>query len=318
MIRIKESTMSKYRLGYVEDTWLKEVLGYPDALGRTGFDMFKEHDITLVSKEEKADVGLAKGISKVKGVPRKRCVLWRGEPPIYDIFHGLNLTNINYLKEHLGVISYYKDDNDWIVHSSGPQNAFSYYNKYFKLNHRNFLCMILRNKEFSTFLNGLILPKTKKHNLTHYRKHMDKEFSDLLGQKYHSYGRGWDKRCFQGSLPVWEDMFFILSKYKFAFVPENSSYPGYVSDKIINAMCCGAVPIYKGAPDVNEYLPRDTFIKSDGYPVKELITKLESMTFSEYQRYRTKIREFVTTEKSDMYSSYRFAEKIANIIEENL
>ena len=318
MIRLKESTMCRYRPGFINDMWLKEALSFPDALGRTGHEAFEEHDIKIVSREEKADVGFAKGISKVKGVPRKRCVLWRGEPPIYDLYFGLCLRNKSYLDEHLGIMSYYKDEYD-CVHISGPQNAFSYYKKYFLNDRKKFLCMILSNKSFGVFLNGIVLPETRKHSLMQYREHMDNKFCELLGtEKYESYGKGWNPKCFKGPLKVWADMHKTLGEHKFAFVPENSSYPGYVSDKIINAMCCGAIPIYAGAPDISEYIPRNTFIKSTSYKPEDLVKRMEATSFSEYQKYRNAIRKFVTSNQSDMYSSYCFAEKIANIIEENL
>jgi len=317
MIRLKESSMFKYRPGFIADNWLETVLYFPDALGRTGYDAFREHDIELVTNTSHADVGFAKGISKVKGVPRKKCILWKGEPPIYDVFFGPFLRNKSYLKEHLAVMSYYKENGS--IHANGPQNGFSFYKQYFDGNDRNFLCMILTNKTFSTFLNSLIFWDTKEHCLMKYREFMDRKFCDLLGEKkYVTYGRGWDERCFRGSLPNWNDMYKVLAQHRFAFVPENSSYPGYVSDKIINAMCCGCIPIYEGAPDVDEFIPRNCFIHARKYPPKELIERLNHISFSEYQRFRNNIRKFVTTEQSDMYSSYKFCEKIANIIEERL
>ena len=36
---------------------------------------------------------------------------------------------------------------------------------------------------------------------------------------------------------------------------ENGIWPGYISDKIIDAILCRAIPIYVGAPDVLEYIP---------------------------------------------------------------
>ena len=317
VIRLKESSMCRFRPGFISNDWLKLVMSFPDAFGRTGYDAFKKHDIVLVSKNERADLGFAKGISKVKGIPRSKCVLWRGEPPIYDVYFGPMLRNKSYLDEHLGVMSYYKDEYD-CVRISGPQNAFHYYNLYFRNVDRKLLCTVLTNKTISVFINGFIFHDTKNHSLMGYRRYMDRVFCDNFEEDYVSYGRGWDSRCFKGKLREWTDMFKVLGQHKFAFVPENSSYSGYVSDKIINAMCCGAIPIYSGAPDVEDYIPKNCMLLTANYSEKELIRKIKNMSFSEYFRYRNNIRKFLTSKKTNIYSSYCFAEKIANIIEENL
>ncbi len=52
----------------------------------------------------------------------------------------------------------------------------------------------------------------------------------------------------------------ISSGYKFSVCFENVSYPGYVTEKIIDCFKAGVIPIYLGAPDIADFVPRDTFI----------------------------------------------------------
>ena len=48
--------------------------------------------------------------------------------------------------------------------------------------------------------------------------------------------------------------------YKFVLCVENRSIPGYITEKIINAMLAKAIPIYWGAPDVVQHFNPHSFI----------------------------------------------------------
>lgn len=47
----------------------------------------------------------------------------------------------------------------------------------------------------------------------------------------------------------------LLSAYKFALVVENSLEEDYVSEKVFDAWEAGAVPLYLGAPNIEDYVP---------------------------------------------------------------
>lgn len=319
MIRLKESSVHLLKGTHYSDGWLEMALTWPDALGRTGHQAFKEHDIKFVHNGELADVGFSKNSNFVRGVPRKKTILWKGEPPIYNLFFGLNLCNPNFLKSFLEVMSVYEMNGLDQIHSNSPQNGFSFVKKYFSNDRDKFLCTVLRNKRMSTELNFLLFPGYKKNSLMPFREKLDYTFADILGtEKYVSYGRGWDSRCFKGFLTRWDEKYRVFSEHKFCFAPENSRFDGYVTDKVFNAMCCGSVPVYLGAPDVKKYLPRYTYINAESYTPKELVKNLETMPFSIYNKHRIAMKKFVTTEQSDIYSSYRYGELIAKIIEEKL
>ena len=42
-----------------------------------------------------------------------------------------------------------------------------------------------------------------------------------------------------------------MQDYRFNLCPENSSYPGYVTEKLFHAFYSGAIPIYWGDPSAN-------------------------------------------------------------------
>ena len=57
----------------------------------------------------------------------------------------------------------------------------------------------------------------------------------------------------------------MLNKYNPNFAFENSERDGYVTEKLFYLLTAGAVPVYRGAPDVRKYLPsEDAAVVVDG------------------------------------------------------
>jgi len=57
------------------------------------------------------------------------------------------------------------------------------------------------------------------------------------------------------------DKHAFTAKYKFAIAFENSSYPGYVTEKIMDALAAWSVPVYWGAPDVANDFSAASFVR---------------------------------------------------------
>lgn len=55
--------------------------------------------------------------------------------------------------------------------------------------------------------------------------------------------------------PRWIQQRCVISHYKFYLAFENSQNQGYVTEKVWQALVMGAIPIYWGAPDIDEFLP---------------------------------------------------------------
>lgn len=63
---------------------------------------------------------------------------------------------------------------------------------------------------------------------------------------------------FRGSI---SDKYEVLAGYRFNLCFENEqNAPGFVTEKLFDALHCGAIPIYLGAPNVTDYVPKDCFI----------------------------------------------------------
>ena len=52
----------------------------------------------------------------------------------------------------------------------------------------------------------------------------------------------------------------MLRKYRFSFCLENSITNGYISEKIFDCLYAGVIPLYLGAPNINNYVNKYCFI----------------------------------------------------------
>ena len=59
--------------------------------------------------------------------------------------------------------------------------------------------------------------------------------------------------------------FEFLKEYKFCIAYENSSFPGYVTEKLLHAKAAGCIPIYWGDPKVNRDFNTDGFIDAGSF-----------------------------------------------------
>ncbi|MBR2761897.1 MAG: hypothetical protein IKD66_12110 [Solobacterium sp.] len=77
-----------------------------------------------------------------------------------------------------------------------------------------------------------------------------------------------------------KDKIAFSSKYKFAIACENASYPGYITEKIVDAFASRAVPIYYGDPLAAMDFNPDAFINCGEYEnfdaVLEAVKKIDA------------------------------------------
>lgn len=106
----------------------------------------------------------------------------------------------------------------------------------------------------------------------------------------------------------------VMSKYKFSICFENCRIPGYISEKIFSCFAAGTIPIYLGAPNIKEYIPKDCFIDYLSFESnEELLDFLKNMSEEEYNRYLDNISAFLQTEKAYLFSPDYFRSLIVNM-----
>lgn len=306
MITIKESNIR-----YPNHT--EKSLNRIDALGHKGIDTFAEHGIKFVY-EGKADFGISWHGEKVPDVPLNKTILYRSEPPIYNIYFGLNLNKPEFYERYMAVISDYILEDSPAVYCAIPME-FDLMKTYFLKPKPNFICFIAKNKSFGIWLNSLVpsLRKYKKYNNMRYRIGMDLMFCHTL-DGYHSYGKGWDKSCYQGKLPN-HGNFDVMASHRFTLGIENSSINGYVCEKIIYPMLCGSIPVYYGAPNIYDYVPGDCFINLRNFKNDDICKYLSSMTNINQVKILQNIKRYITSNESFAFSSVHYAETLIKIME---
>lgn len=76
------------------------------------------------------------------------------------------------------------------------------------------------------------------------------------------------------------------------------------------ALAAGTVPVYPGAPNVTDYVPKDCFVDYRDYPsLDDLVVRMKQMTQSgEWETCRERGWEFLKSPMFEPFSLDRFAE----------
>jgi len=206
---------------------------------------------------------------------------------------------------------------------------------------RKFLCLISQNK----------LPNIWYRELYTERLRLLEHFSRT--DSIDLYGIGWDKMPFrvgERRMPqqliriqryVWERLPFTrnhpyedmikkvwrgsvdskyetMSGYTFAITYENMELEGWINEKIFDAFLVGTIPIFRGAPDVTDYIPDKCFIDARRFETyDELEAFLRSLSETEIEQYRMNGREFMASELYRPFSRQAFVDLICGLVEED-
>lgn len=160
-----------------------------------------------------------------------------------------------------------------------------------------------------------------------YKERLDvvKYFSANSG--FDLYGIKWDKpiagaeeemrpfvnQCYRGAV---DDKLATLAGYKFTFALENTVCPGYVTEKIFDAMFAGTVPVYLGAPDITDFVPKECFVDMRDFKnYGDLEKYLDGMAEEEYEKYIQGINDFINSDKYRIFSQEYFIEQMLGLLE---
>lgn len=132
------------------------------------------------------------------------------------------------------------------------------------------------------------------------------------------YGRGWGKLLTRNALS-WAYLLnyrtimknyhgSVVSKYEtyaqydFSLCFENLLMSGYITEKIFDCFYAGVIPIYKGATDIQNYIPKNCYIHSDDFQTADELAKfLNKMTKTDKQSYRDNARDFLSSTQGQTY-----------------
>lgn len=135
--------------------------------------------------------------------------------------------------------------------------------KTFPWDKRSFMCMVTSNKHYSTGFQPKESPSYRDAMDAQLHDYRYKAIGHFMGTPgFKLYGRGWpaDWGC------EIEDKLSVIKGYQYALCFENGAYPGYITEKIIDCLVAGVIPVYMGAPDIEEYVPPGLFVNARRYP----------------------------------------------------
>ena len=109
-----------------------------------------------------------------------------------------------------------------------------------------------------------------------------------------------------------------LGHYKFAVCFENSVLKGWITEKIFDCFFAGTVPLYWGAPDIEDHIPAECFIDmrrfKDFADAKAFLTSLSG---SDIDTYKENARAFLRSPRYRPFTRQAFAELFLRIVEED-
>lgn len=187
-------------------------------------------------------------------------------------------------------------------------------------NKKKFITYIGSNKEFKKVSKIILIKLFYGFGIKmiySFRKKIVRSLSNR--NDFDLYGRGWGsetshyiKKVYKGEINNKEKK---LREYKYVICLENAIFPGYITEKIFDCFFAGSVPVYLGAPDIDIYIPKNTFINIANFKDFEEVEKfLESINEVAYNKYLENIKNFLESTEYKKFSHQRFAEIIIDII----
>ena len=205
----------------------------------------KEHNgVTIFSDDKMCDINLVKSIkSKYKvGLiiepPNINNNVYNNLDQIVENFDFILTYNKDLIKKYPNKLKYYPFGGAWILEP--------YIGVYEKSSNVN---MLFSSKTI-----------TKGHKLRH------EIYNELGGVEF--YGSGCNK--------TFEYKEEILSPYRFSIVIENSQINDYFSEKILDTMALGTIPIYWGTENIGNYFNKEGIITFD--TLEELKSIINTLT----------------------------------------
>lgn len=195
---------------------------------------------------------------------------------------------------------------------------------------KKFACMIASNK----YVN-------KENELYTERFKVIKWFEKCHNDEFNLYGQGWENgfiiniyfrflngtflsRIFNSNLTTYKGRIAskseVLSQFKFCFCFENAlNIQGYVTEKIIDCLNSGSIPIYLGAQNITNEIPNNVFIDYSRFSsLQQLYYYLKNMNEKEYTNYLSNIEQFILKSQNGPYSAENFVSLVVKELSEEL
>jgi hypothetical protein len=241
-------------------------------------------------------------LANISSLPKEKCFLYVFEPPL--ILSGMYQ---QLLTQSFGKIFVMLDD---------MVDNVNYYKFYYpqprqlqienipNFTEKKLCCLIAGNKNVS-----------HPDSLYAHRRGVISWFSSYHPGELDLYGPGWNGYLdWKGAIPQKWD---VLKNYKFSFCFENmGNQRGYITEKIFDCFVGGCVPIYLGAVNITDYIPKECFIDwRDFSSEDELYFFMKNMNEETYQNYIDAIKKYFESPQAQLYSIDNFINILMGHIE---
>ena len=141
-------------------------------------------------------------------------------------------------------------------------------------------------------------------------------FTEAEGDSFDLFGWGWSPALDRRSGEPVPGRVDCLRRYRFSFCYETvKGWDGFITGKIFDSFAAGCVPIYFGAPDIAESVPRDCFLAREDFgSEEELHAFLRDMPERIHAGYLERIRAFLSSESAVQYSAEHFVRTFVELV----
>lgn len=183
---------------------------------------------------------------------------------------------------------------------------------YFKFHYSQAQPMIenpipFHQKKFCTLVASN-LKSDYPHELYSERKKAILFFDENHPNDFEFYGRGWENEQFTTYRGAAGNKIDVIKQYRFSICFENTcTHKGYITEKIFDCFHAGNVPIYWGASNVEEYIPKDCFIDAREFDDWESLYQfVKNINQQTYENYLERIRTFLSSDSAKLFSGEHF------------
>lgn len=157
-------------------------------------------------------------------------------------------------------------------------------------------------QRFSLYGVGWEKPPTTSGPFGRWRFRVDRLLSRL--------GGGPATPSYRGRVNAKRD---VLARSRFCIAFENAVIDDYVTEKVFDCFFAGCVPVYWGAPNVNELIPPECFVDMRQFAGFDAMYRhLEAMSEERYVAHQRAIADFLQGPRFERFTSAYFAKTVAD------
>ncbi len=243
-------------------------------------------------------------LKKLKKIPSDRLVLFAYEPPV--------ISTREYEPKVAECFSKIYTWNDELVDDK----------KYFK-----FFYPVLKPMANSLpgFSERKLCAMIAGNKSSHHPYELYSERQRILAQMeqkniegFDLYGPDWDTSAHTSYRGYTDDKMETLKNYRFSICYENMTHiKGYITEKIFDCFAAGTIPVYLGASNITDYIPKHCFIdRRDFNSDAELIKYLQQIDESTYCSYVNHIRAYLKSREAHVFSIENFCQTFKDAVKE--